>query len=53
MFPSIVSGLSCYRYVLTGDLNGMSYVTTLMISDGGAAAVCLLRHNDRRVPAPT
>lgn len=55
MAPSAVSVPSCYRrhYVLKGDLNGTSSVTTLMTSDGDAAAVCLLRHNNRRVAAPT
>lgn len=45
---TLISPLSC-----GGDLNDTTSVKALMICSGDPASVCLLRHNDRRVAAPT
>jgi len=45
---TLISPLSC-----DGDLNGTTSLRAVMICSGDPATVCLLRHNDRRVAAPT
>jgi hypothetical protein len=45
---TLISLLSC-----DGDLNDTTSVRALMICSGDPASVCLLRHDDRRVAAPT